>query len=258
MSGTACLIYHELQLPGRKLCQEFTGHVPYAVLQDEFRRQLIHLKGRNWRGMSVGESLSPSNLASPGVAITFDDGSETDLSSAAPLLKEAGFNATFYIIVGWLGRPGYLSVLQLRKLADLGFEIGCHSMNHRYLTSLSDSELRIEIAEAKTRLEQILGVGVDHFSCPGGFWSRRVMRAAKLAGYRSMATSRTGVNTPRTDPYRLARVTIMRATALADFDCICRGRGLFARRAKDAILSVPKSILGTDRYVRVHAALHGE
>jgi peptidoglycan/xylan/chitin deacetylase (PgdA/CDA1 family) len=256
MAGTVYLMYHELQIPGRKLCQEFSGHLRYAVLQCEFRKQLSYLMDHKWRGLSVNESLADSNPASPRVAITFDDGSETDLIGAAPLLKEAGFDATFYIIVGWLGRPGYLSVAQLRELAESGFEIGCHSMNHRYLTSLNERELGIEIAEAKAHLEQILGLGVNHLSCPGGFWSRRVARAAKLAGYHSVATSRTGVNDGRTDPYCLARLTMTRGTVLPSFARVCRGEGLFARRTKEAILSVPKCLLGADSYVRVHSVLH--
>lgn len=249
-------MYHELQIPGRKLCHDFSGHTRYAVRQCEFRGQLLFLKDSKWNGISVSESLSDSKATSQAVTITFDDGSETDLTAAVPLLKEAGFNATFYIIVGWLGKPGYLSTAQLRELATSGFEIGCHSMNHRYLTGLNDRELNIEITEAKARLEQILGIQVDHLSCPGGFWNRRIAYAAKQSGYRSLATSRTGVNTGQTDPYCLTRLTMMRGIALPSFDRICRGRGLFVRRAKEAILSVPKTLLGSDSYVRVHSALH--
>jgi peptidoglycan/xylan/chitin deacetylase (PgdA/CDA1 family) len=211
MSGIF-LAYHELGFPGRPLCGEFRGHLRYAVPQGELRKQLTFLKNNNWCGLSVTEYLSNSHLVSPAVTITFDDGCETDLIGATPLLKEMRFNATFYIIVGWLGRRGYLSVSQLRELAGLELEIGCHSMNHRYLTNLDDRELRIETIDAKTRLEDIVGTNVHHFSCPGGFWNRRIGRAAQLAGYRSVATSRIGINTMRTDPYCLARISIMRSS----------------------------------------------
>jgi peptidoglycan/xylan/chitin deacetylase (PgdA/CDA1 family) len=256
MAGKVYLMYHELQVPGRALCQDFRGHLRYAVHERELLSQLRYLKDNRWRGTSVSEALSDPNPASPTVGITFDDGSETDLISAAPLLHRAGFSATFYIIVGWLGRPGYLSSAQLRELADAGFEIGCHSMNHRYLTTLSDSELNVEIKEAKVRLEQILGIQVDHFSCPGGFWNTRVSRVARLSGYRSVVTSRTGVNTVLRDEYCLARVTMTRGIPLPDFDRVCRGKGLLARRIKEAFLSVPKSLMGADSYVKFHSALH--
>ena len=255
--GATYLMYHEIAVAGRSLSRDFSGHVAYAVPEIELRSQLHYLREHSWRGISVTEALS-TNASNThlNVAITFDDGSDTDLLAAAPLLKEMDFKATFYVIVGWLGRNGYLSQTQLRELHAQGFEIGCHSMNHRYLTGLSEGELRVEMAEAKARLEQILGVRVDHLSCPGGFWDIRVAREARLSGYCSVATSRTGVNAEHTHAYCLARISMMRGTTLADFDRICRGKGLFARRAKEAILSVPKSLLGAESYVRLHSVLH--
>jgi peptidoglycan/xylan/chitin deacetylase (PgdA/CDA1 family) len=255
--GTVYLMYHEIAVAGRRLSRDFSGHVAYAVPEAELRSQLHSLRERRWRGISVTEALSiNAGNSHLDVVLTFDDGSETDLLTAAPLLKEMDFKATFYVIVGWLGRRGYLSQSQLKELQGQGFEVGCHSMNHRYLTRLSEIELRIETAEAKARLEQILGVRVDHFSCPGGFWDARVARAAELAGYHSVATSRAGVNTRNTDPYCLARISIMKGTPRADFDRVCRGKGLFARRAREAILSVPKSLLGAEFYVKLHSVLH--
>lgn len=258
MTGQIFLAYHELGIPGRKLCEDFRGHLRYAVLQREFESQLTYLKNNNWRGVNVTECLSDSNPSSPAVTITFDDGCETDLIGAAPLLKEVRFNATFYVIAGWVGKPGYLSEAQVRELANLGFEIGCHSMHHRYLTGLSEADLRIEVVEAKARLEQMLGAEIDHLSCPGGFWNDRVARSARLCGYRTVVTSRTGINTERTDPCCLERVTVCRGTAITEFARICHGKGFLRRRAKERLLSVPKALLGADLYVRVHSVLHSK
>lgn len=91
----------------------------------------------------VGESLAPASSVSQTVAISFDDGCETNLIAAALVLEEASFNATFYIVAGWLGKKGYLSVAQLRDLTTLGF--GCHSMTHRFFTNLDERELHVEI-----------------------------------------------------------------------------------------------------------------
>lgn len=90
------------------------------------------------------------------VAVTFDDGCESDLIIAAPILKEAGCNATFYATVSYLGQRGYMSAIELRELSAFGFEIGCHSMTHAYLTDLDDHGLQRETGEAKTQLEEIL------------------------------------------------------------------------------------------------------
>jgi len=248
-------MYHELAIQGRPLCRDFRGHVPYAVPERELVDQLLQLADHGWRGVSLGESVRAGHLAQNTVAITFDDGCNTNLIAAA-LLKQAGFSATFYIISGLLGRNGYLSAGEVRELFDAGFEIGSHSMDHRYLPTLCENDLRKELLQSKDQIEQIIGSGLEHLSCPGGFWSRTVAELAKQFGYSSVATSASSVNTARTDPYRLGRVPMKSGVRAAQFGAICRGNGLFVRRAKDAILSVPKALLGPTLYVKCHSALH--
>ena len=175
------LMYHELELPGRTLVQDAPGYVRYVLHAAKFREQMELIKQQGWRGVGVSEAL---NFSPHEVAITFDDGCETDLISAAPILREFGFGATFYITTGFLGKPGYLNHAQLRELAESGWEIGCHSMTHAYLTDLDDQGLHREIVEAKLQLEQIVGRVVEHFSCPGGRYDLRVANTARRAGYR--------------------------------------------------------------------------
>src|ERR1035437_875378 len=149
------LMYHELEIPGRNLCQSEPGYARYVLLQPDFRGQMDYLKSNGWHGLNVGQALAfPEGR---NVTITFDDGCETDLLAAAPILQHRGFHATFFVICGRLGKPGYLSPAQLKELSDQGFEIGCHSMTHPYLTDLDESGLRYEISEAKSQLEQIVG-----------------------------------------------------------------------------------------------------
>ena len=124
------------------------------------------IKEAGWQGLSVGEALRYPDV--PSVCITFDDGSETDLIAAAPVLREFGCNATFYLTAGFLGKPGYLNPSQVRELDAQGFEIGCHSMTHSYLSDLPEPELKREVVDAKLEIEQMVGHRIEHFSCPGG------------------------------------------------------------------------------------------
>jgi len=82
-SGTVCLMYHELELPGRRLCQSEEGYVRYVVSLETFRSQLKVLRDAGLTGISVSQMLDGKR----GVAITFDDGCETDVLAAAPLLR---------------------------------------------------------------------------------------------------------------------------------------------------------------------------
>lgn len=247
------LMYHELEPLAGPPCQAAEEYRRYVVTESEFRKQMQYLKDRGWQGTCVGEALRCKDLQT--VVITFDDGCETDLTVAAPVLAEAGFRATFYVVVGAIGHPGRLSLRQLRELDRRGGEIGCHSMTHPHLTELDEDQMRLEIQGAKTRLEDMLAKPVDHFSCPGGRWNRKVARIAREAGYLSVTTSRIGVNRAGADPYSLRRLRIMRWTNLAEFSELCRGRGFWRPRARELALDAAKRVLGNSRYDHVRSRL---
>jgi peptidoglycan/xylan/chitin deacetylase (PgdA/CDA1 family) len=254
-AGVVYLMYHELEVPGRSLCDAAPGYVRYVVSRSDFEQQMLWLNSSGWRGVSVGEALAAPQAN--GVVLSFDDGCETDLSAAAPLLKQLRFGATFYITVGYVGSPGHLPAAQVRELSDMGFEIGCHSMTHSYLSGLKSNQLTEEIAFAKIRLQHIIGRRVDHFSCPGGRSDPRVVRIAREAGYRSLATSRVAVNTPQSDPFALGRVAVMRDTSLNSFQQLCRGEGIWKLQLRDLTRSAAKLFLGDERYDRVRSAFLG-
>ena len=247
------LMYHELEIPGRQLCQSEPGYTRYVLAESTFRAHMQYLKGNGWQGASVSGTL-PFRTGR-NVTITFDDGCETDLLAAAPILRQVGFNATFFVICGRLGKPGYLSPAQLKELSSQGFEIGCHSMTHPYLTDVDENTLRHEIADPKSQLEQIIGRPVYHFSCPGGRCNPRVVAVARDAGYHTVSTSRIQANSKRTDVFALGRVPILRDHSLNSFVSICEGRSLPRMRAQSALREAAKKLLGNSLYDRVRATL---
>ena len=58
-------------------------------------------------------------------------------------------------------------------------------MTHAYLNDLGPRELQVEIVAARSRLEDLIGRRVEHFSCPGGRYDERALAMTKQAGYRS-------------------------------------------------------------------------
>jgi peptidoglycan/xylan/chitin deacetylase (PgdA/CDA1 family) len=254
--GIVFLMYHELELPGRSLAQAEPGYVRYILLETTFRAQIDWLRTNSWLGLNVSEALRYP--AQKSVALTFDDGCETDLIATAPILIEAGFHATFYVTAGFLDKPGYMSTAQLRQLSSLGFEIGCHSMTHPYLDDLGPEVLHREVVDARSRLQDVTGSSVDHFSCPGGRYDERTLALAKKVGYRSLATSRVHANFASTDPFSLGRVAIMRTTGLTDFEEICRGDTLWKIRLGEEVRGSVKRLLGNSLYDRVRGRLLGQ
>jgi peptidoglycan/xylan/chitin deacetylase (PgdA/CDA1 family) len=247
------LMYHELGLPGRKLCQSEPGYVRYILPLETFRSHLDWMKQSGFRGRNVSEALR--DPAEPSICITFDDGCETDLIAAAPVLREFGFNATFYLTAGFLGTPGYLTANQVRELDAQGFEIGCHSMTHPYLSDLPMPELKREIVDAKLQIEQIVGHPIEHFSCPGGRFDRRTLEMARRAGFRTVANSLLHANSSRTSHYDLGRVAVLRDMPLAEFAATCRGQGLWKKRLQHSTRRGVQRLLGNRVYDQLRKAL---
>jgi peptidoglycan/xylan/chitin deacetylase (PgdA/CDA1 family) len=259
--GVAFLMYHELETPGRALRQAEPGYVRYIVRAAGFHEQMNLLQTEGWKGVSVGDAIAsfhPKPAMKSGaktVVITFDDGTETDLLLAAPILRECGFGATFYVTAAWSGQPGYLSQSQLRELSALGFEIGSHSMTHAYLSDLDDASLRREIVDSKLRLEQTIGKPVEHFSCPGGRYDSRVTQIAREAGYRSVATSSIQMNGAATDRFALGRIAVMRNTSLPELLQLCEGQGLWQWKLTVQFRSAVRTLLGNSAYDRLRERL---
>jgi peptidoglycan/xylan/chitin deacetylase (PgdA/CDA1 family) len=249
------LMYHELELPDRQTISNKNGYLKYVVKEFDFRRQLSQLRRIKFRGISVSEALDHKYGGASAVAITFDDGCETDILAAAPCLQEMEFKATFYVVVGHLGYRGKLSRSQARQLSELGFEIGCHSMTHAFLTDVNETQLHREIADAKDQLEQVIGRPIDHYSCPGGRWHPNVARMALESGYRSVATSRCATNSPATDQWKLGRVAVLRNTRLPEYERLCRGKGLLGVRAKNSSLAAAKALFGNKNYDKIRSAM---
>ena len=249
MRGSAFLMYHQLGEPAAG------GDALYTVPRAAFAAQMHHLRDEGYEVLSVGQALAGRPDGRPRVVMTFDDGSATDRSEAAPLLAALGFGATFYVVAGFLGRPGFVTEAEARELVGMGFEVGSHSMSHRYLSDLDAAGLREEVYASKQRLEDVLGRRARHFACPGGRCNGRVTEAVRDAGYESLATSHVGLNTPATDAFHLTRIAVQRPLSLDAFGSVCRGEGMAQRRLRELALGAAKTVLGNGRYDRVRRAL---
>ncbi len=63
--------------------------------------------------------------------LTFDDAVKSHHSFVAPLLKDLGFNATFFITYEWMDDTvNFMSWQEVAELHSMGFEIGNHSWHH--------------------------------------------------------------------------------------------------------------------------------
>jgi peptidoglycan/xylan/chitin deacetylase (PgdA/CDA1 family) len=149
------------------------------------------------------------------VALTFDDGYEDAFTNALPVLRRYGYTATFYIISGLVGQPGYMTWDQLAALWDAGMEIGAHTIDHLDLTTLDTYEAERQIAQSKADLERGLGISVVSFCYPGGIYSAGLMEQVRAAGFLSATTTRWDAD--YSDMVALPRRRISGGTAAESF-----------------------------------------
>ena len=104
------------------------------------------------------------------VALTFDDGPKSQYTFAAPLLKECGFNATFYITEGLrflVDKDRYMTWEEVAALDRDGFEIGNHTQHHNNVTQQSPTELRADIDHIDKRCQEYGITEPTTFCYPG-------------------------------------------------------------------------------------------
>jgi len=84
------------------------------------------------------------------VVLTFDDAVKSQITNVAPLLKELGLQATFFISQHWMDdKTNFLTWEQVGELHRMGFEIGNHSWTH------SDFSKPENAAKLGTELEMV-------------------------------------------------------------------------------------------------------
>ena len=73
------------------------------------------------------------------VVLSFDDAVSSDYHFIAPLLRKYGFGGTFFIaeFPDFKDKHKYMSWEQIKKLNDMGFEIGNHTAHHVHVPSMN-------------------------------------------------------------------------------------------------------------------------
>jgi peptidoglycan/xylan/chitin deacetylase (PgdA/CDA1 family) len=117
---------------------------------------------------------------------SWDDGALQDMKLAY-LLDSFDQEATFYIPLANVEKREVIGEHDIRMLSKR-FEIGAHTMNHRYLNSLSDSDAHYEVNVCKKALEDITQKEIFGFCFPGGKYGQRETDLVKAAGYKYART----------------------------------------------------------------------
>jgi peptidoglycan/xylan/chitin deacetylase (PgdA/CDA1 family) len=154
------------------------------------------------------------------VVLTFDDAYTDFYSAALPVLREHGFRATLYVPTAFVGATtGFnvslgeenRAVLSWRALADIaaeGIEVAAHSHTHPQLDRVPVAVISDEARRSRGLLEDELGVAVDGFAYPFGYWNRAARAAVAAAGYRYAFAVAELMTAPGDDVLTLPRLTV--------------------------------------------------
>ncbi len=177
MARLRVLTYHDIAPKDENL---FASQLRWLSKQWHF------LKPKEFEDIISGkESLNEDSLL-----LTFDDGFSSNYRIAERVLKPLDIHAIFFIVSEFASLnnieetssfiannffpdksikniPNHLSNMgwsDLEYLLEQGHYIGAHTANHLKLSELSGSELYNEIVSSANKLEQRLGITLEHFA----------------------------------------------------------------------------------------------
>jgi len=254
MMKTPVLMYHEVT--NRDIAEIHVEERPYAITPAAFDEHLAYL---DQKGIASRLVNAERPYEEHSVVITFDDGYASDARTALPRLLALGRKAEFYITTGWIGKPGYVSESDIRALVEAGMVVGTHGVNHRFFDDLSEEDLRLELRDSKSALENIIGQEVDCGSLPGGRVHPMTQKIASELGYRYLCVSDANLaDLAPTDQFRfIPRFAMKREMPLEQFAKLASGdkRAVALNNAKTTTLALAKYVLGNRNYERIRHRL---
>ena len=97
---------------------------------------------------------------------------------------------------------------QIEEMKRSKISFGSHGVSHNILTVLQEEKIAEELEGSKRLIEDRLGIEVKSFAYPNGDYSEDIVGRVRGAGYKVALTVDPGINTLKTDIFRLKRINI--------------------------------------------------
>lgn len=169
----------------------------------------------NAKGKAFFDNLSVREYEPAGAAVTvmFDDGETSTYSEGFPAMKKYNFKGSTAIITKEVGKDGFMTWEQIKKLQSERWEVVSHGLSHSDLTTMPKKEMRRELRRSKRQLEK-KGLRVKNFALPFGAYNSNIM-ALGTKWYRSLRAFEQGGNSPGTLPWDVKVRGVTSETTLA-------------------------------------------
>jgi peptidoglycan/xylan/chitin deacetylase (PgdA/CDA1 family) len=196
---------------GRLLCYHSVGQPELGVNDcspSRFRHQIEFALAHGFRFVPAAQ-IARGNANPHDLAITFDDGWNSVLTAAAPVLDEYQIPWTLFVATDLVERPSEWHrprILRWDELAELsrrGVEIGSHSVSHPDFATIDKQQVVEELNASRMLLKSRLDVAADCFAIPFGQsknWTAFAQQTAAQAGYRFIYAQAENTRPPGTIP----------------------------------------------------------
>lgn len=180
------LTYHQVRPITEKDDKNFRR---FITSPEEFERQMQYLHDRGYSIASLNDIVSHLASSSPlkgkYVAITFDDGYQSQYQNALPILKKYNDTATFFIYANAISN--LKASMTWDEVVDLDRErmtIGAHTRSHALLTKITDTKLlHDEIQGSKDDIESHLHKPTSLFAYPYGKYNDATISEVMWDGF---------------------------------------------------------------------------
>jgi peptidoglycan/xylan/chitin deacetylase (PgdA/CDA1 family) len=161
-----------------------------------FCAQLDLLRRRGWRALSLSEfvaALDGAPTPRKSYLITIDDGHESVLRTAAPILARAAIPSVLFVPPGILGgpvswNPAYAAErlsgkAEIAALAGTPMEVGVHSYDHSRMVDMDAAGLHLQTERALAEVTEMMGYRPASFAYPFGGHDAKARAALAEAGF---------------------------------------------------------------------------
>ena len=135
---------------------------------------------------AAAPQAQPRAIPDKTVVLTFDDAVKTQLTNVAPLLKQLGFHATFFITHNWMpDQTNFMTWEDAAKLHSMGFEIGNHTWTHSGFESPEKAAtLAAELDQVDRELARVGVPKPVSFAWPGDNFGPEAITVLRQHGIR--------------------------------------------------------------------------
>ncbi|MDX1416212.1 MAG: polysaccharide deacetylase family protein [Candidatus Promineifilaceae bacterium] len=214
------LMYHYISIPPRD-ADKYRKDL--SVSPQDFREQIAYLKDNGFETIDLYDlSLAIANkkeLPAKPVVITLDDGYRDNYENAFPILKEYGFEATFFVVSKFIddNLENYMTWDMVKEMSEAGMRIEPHSKTHADLSAHEKEYIVYEVLGSMETIAAHIGERPRFFCYPGGRYNETTLEVIEELDFWGAVTTASGEWHHFDDRYERPRLRVRNTTTLSEF-----------------------------------------